>query len=340
MLQVTPPKSLLRAAGRAIGDFDMIRPGDRVLLGLSGGKDSLSLLSILLALQRRAPVHFHLGAITVDPMVAGFDPSPLRPLLVAMNIPYHYERQDIVGQAQQHMGKDSFCAFCARMKRGIMYRTAREAGYNVLALAQHLDDLAESFLMSAFYTGRLHTMRAHYTNDAGDLRVIRPLVYVRERQTAEFARSHQLPVIPDNCPACFRGPTEREHIKELLAVEERHQHGLFRNLLAAMRPLLGTPVPRENELHPPSEASPPEPSFPVVTVATFDTLPEAHIALGKLQSEGIPCRLADEHMGDYGMPASIAVGGIKLQVSEEDAGKARQALAADRSADIGELAPG
>jgi tRNA 2-thiocytidine biosynthesis protein TtcA len=209
MLSVTPPKSLLRAVGRAIGDFGMIGPGDRVLLGLSGGKDSLSLLFILRELGRRAPVPFDLGAVTVDPGVAGFDPSPLKPLLTALKIPYHYEQQDIVGQAERHMKNDSFCAFCARMKRGIIYRAAREGGYNVVALAQHLDDLAESFLMSAFFAGNLHTMRAHYLVDAGDLRVIRPLVYVRERQTAEFARACRLPVVPDNCPACFRTPTER-----------------------------------------------------------------------------------------------------------------------------------
>jgi tRNA 2-thiocytidine biosynthesis protein TtcA len=143
------------------------------------------------------------------------------------------------------MKNDSFCAFCARMKRGIIYRAARDGGYNVVALAQHLDDLAESFLMSAFFAGNLHTMRAHYLVDAGDLRVIRPLVYVRERQTAEFARACRLPVVPDNCPACFRTPTEREHVKAVLAAEERHQPRLFKSLLAAMRPLLAATGPRE-----------------------------------------------------------------------------------------------
>jgi tRNA 2-thiocytidine biosynthesis protein TtcA len=140
----------------------------------------------------------------------------------------------------EHMGNDSFCAYCARMKRGVMYATARAQGYNVLALAQHLDDLAESFLMSAFFGGRLHTMRAHYVNDAGDIRVIRPLVYVRERQTADFARSAELPVIPDNCPACFRMPSQREQMKQLLAAQEQSNRYLFKSLLSAMRPLMDT----------------------------------------------------------------------------------------------------
>jgi tRNA 2-thiocytidine biosynthesis protein TtcA len=242
MLQVLPPKSLLRAAGRAIGDYDMIRDGDRILLGLSGGKDSLSLLVILRHLQERAPVRFALGAVTVDPLVAGFDPSPLKPVVAGLGIPYHYRQQAIVEQAQRHMGNDSFCAFCARMKRGVMYHTARQEGYNVLALAQHLDDVAESFLMSVFFAGQLHTMRAHYVNDAGDVRVIRPLIYVRERQLRDFARIKGLPVIADNCPACFRAPTQREHIKALLTAEERSSPQLFNNLLSAMRSLLGESV--------------------------------------------------------------------------------------------------
>jgi tRNA 2-thiocytidine biosynthesis protein TtcA len=136
------------------------------------------------------------------------------------------------------MHGDSFCAYCARMRRGILYDTARREGYNVLVLAQHLDDLAESFLMSVFYNGQLRTMKAHYVNDAGDLRIIRPFAYVRERQTADFARRAGLPVIGDNCPACFRMPTQRRHIKTLLAAKE-HEHGrLFKSLLSAMRPLM------------------------------------------------------------------------------------------------------
>lgn len=234
-----PPKSLLRPLGRAIGDYQMIREGDRILLGVSGGKDSLSLLQMLLHLQRYAPVAFHVGAITVDPQIAGFDPSPLRAYMAELGVPYHYEAQPLQEQAEAQMVKDSFCSFCARIKRGIMYRVAREEGYTVLALGQHLDDLAESFLMSAFHEGRLQTMKAHYLVDAGDLRVIRPLVYVRERQLADFAREAGLPVVPDSCPACFRTPTQRAHMKTLLSREEAENRHLFKTLLSAMRPLMG-----------------------------------------------------------------------------------------------------
>jgi len=234
-----PPHSLLRLAGRAIADYGMIRPVDRLLLGLSGGKDSLSLLHILRHFQRHAPVRFELGAATLDPQIEGFDPAPLKDYVRGLGIPYFYHREPMVERARAHMKNDSFCAFCSRIRRGVLYRIARDNSYNVLVLAQHLDDLAESFLMSAFHGGTLKTMKAHYVIDAGDLRVIRPLVYVRERQLADFAASSGLPVIPDNCPACFDMPTQRQHMKALLEIEERQQKRLFSNLINAMRPLMG-----------------------------------------------------------------------------------------------------
>jgi len=233
-----PPKSLLKRVGRAIADFEMIRAGDRILLGVSGGKDSLSLLEILRHLRSYAPVRFELAVLTIDPQVPGFDPEPLTGWYQQCGVRWHYERQPIMEQAQAHMDGDSFCAYCARMKRGIMYRLCRAHGYNVLALAQHLDDLAESLLMSMFHGGQLRTMKAHYRNDAGDVRIIRPLVYCRERQTRDYSAAAGLPVIPDSCPACFQMPTRREHMKALLAREEAEHSHLFANLLRAMQPLL------------------------------------------------------------------------------------------------------
>ncbi|MEW5771621.1 MAG: ATP-binding protein [Pseudomonadota bacterium] len=239
---VKPPRSLISAAGRAIGDYAMIRDGDRVLLGLSGGKDSLALLHVLLHLQRRAPVRFELAACTVDPQSPEYDPSPLKPYLAALGVPYFYESQPIVESAAEHMRGDSFCAYCSRMRRGILYRIARENGYNVLALAQHLDDLAETFMMSAFFGGKLRTMQAHYLNDAGDVRVIRPFVYARERQTRDFAAHAGLPVIYENCPACFSMPMQRYQMKALLGEQERQHPQLFANLLTAMRPLMALQI--------------------------------------------------------------------------------------------------
>ncbi len=242
---VKPPRSLLSAAGKAIGDYGMIRDGDHVLLGLSGGKDSLSLLHVLLDLQKKAPIKFTLGACTIDPQSPDYDPTPLGDYVPQLGIPYFVERFPILEQAKKSMTKNSFCAFCSRMRRGMLYGCARREGFNVLALAQHLDDVAETFLMSAFFGGKLRTMKAHYVNDAGDLRIIRPLIYARERQTAAFATNAPLPVIPENCPACFGMPTERMHMKTLLAQMERENPAVLANMLTAMRPLLGEQVAKQ-----------------------------------------------------------------------------------------------
>ncbi|NOX07949.1 MAG: tRNA 2-thiocytidine biosynthesis protein TtcA [Gammaproteobacteria bacterium] len=216
----------------------MIKDGDRILLGLSGGKDSLTLLNILRHLQACAPVKFEIGVITVDPMTKDFDPSPLKPYVTNMGLPYFFESQPIMDMGKEYMTNPSYCSWCSRMKRGVMYSTARREGYNVLVLAQHLDDLAESFLMSAFHNGQLRTMKANYTVSEGDLRVIRPLVYVREYLTREYAEMAGLPVIMENCPACFDVPTQRQHMKTLLANEESQYPNIYKNLLHAMRPLM------------------------------------------------------------------------------------------------------
>lgn len=231
------PKSIIKPVGKAVTEFEMIKEGDHILLGLSGGKDSLSLLHILRHLQRHAPINFSISAITVDPEIEGFDPSRLKQYLAELGIPYFYESHDITKQAEEQMKNDSFCSFCSRMKRGIMYSVARREGCNVLALGQHLDDLAESFLMSAFRGGQLRTMKANYTNQDGDIRIIRPMIYVRERQTTEFSKEFDLPVIPDSCPACYDMPTEREHMKQLLANEETHNNNLFSSIRTALAPL-------------------------------------------------------------------------------------------------------
>ena len=244
---VRPPRSILRAVGRAIRDFGLMREGDRILLGLSGGKDSLGLLHVLLHFSRRAPVRFEVEVVTVDPCTAGFRPEPLRPYVAALGLRHHYVTVPLAERAAEEMRGTSFSAYSARMRRGVMYRVAREQGCNVLALAQHLDDIAQSFLMSMFNAGELRTMKAHYRVDAGDLRVIRPLVYCRERQLADFARAAGLPVVPDTHSVNFPEATRRAHMRGLLEREERLHTPLMQNLLNAMRPLLLDPAVMREE---------------------------------------------------------------------------------------------
>jgi tRNA(Ile)-lysidine synthase TilS/MesJ len=239
---VKPPHKLLRHITQAMIQWNMAEEGDRLLLGLSGGKDSLSLLHCLLEFQRKLPINFEIEVCTIDPMTPSFDPSPLIPYVESLGLKYHYIRDDIVARANTS-GKDgkvvsSLCAFCARMKRGHLYTCARRNNCNKLVLAQHLDDCAESFLMSAMHNGFLRTMKAHYQINAGDLSVIRPMVYCRESLMTDFAKAANLPVINENCPACFDEPKERARIKKLLAREETLYPNLHDNICRSLIPLM------------------------------------------------------------------------------------------------------
>jgi len=234
------PQKLYRNMAMAVSQWGMIKQGDKVLLGLSGGKDSLALLHCLLALkQKYPPGSWELACATVDPGSEAFNPRPLIPYLESLGVKYHYIDTPIMEWAREgRLQGDSICAFCARMKRGALYTCCRENGYNKLAMAQHLDDQAESFFMSVMHNGLLRTMKANYPVDAGDIRVIRPLVYVREKELRDFSYASGLPVIAENCPACFSDPKERAHIKKLLSKQETLFPALFSCLRRAVTPLM------------------------------------------------------------------------------------------------------
>jgi len=240
--KVKPPPKMMRNITQAMVQWDMIQEGDRLLLGLSGGKDSLSLLHCLLEFQRKLPTKFEIEVCTIDPMTPSFDPSPLIPYVESFGLKYHYIRDDIVERANS-AGKDgktvsSLCAFCARMKRGNLYNCARKNNCNKLVLAQHLDDCAESFLMSVMHNGFVRTMKANYRINAGDISVIRPLVYCRESLMTEFAKEANLPVINENCPACFEEPKERARVKKLLSREETLYPNLYDHIRRALIPIM------------------------------------------------------------------------------------------------------
>ena len=262
ILYIDPPKKIMKLVGQAVKDWSMFEEGDRVLLGLSGGKDSLSMLHILLALQKRSPVKFSISCCTIDPQTDSFDPRAIVPYMEALgrtpnkvnkqlhgnghaelventNIPYHFISEPIIELARSKMQGDSLCAFCSRFKRGLLYKCCRDHKYNKLVLAQHLDDLAESFLMSTLHNGQMRTMKANYSIESGEnIRVVRPFVYVREQTTKEFSMSANLPVINENCPACFEQPKERDRVKRLLAQEEVMVPALFSNLKHSLLPLM------------------------------------------------------------------------------------------------------
>ncbi|KDO22160.1 hypothetical protein SPRG_12658 [Saprolegnia parasitica CBS 223.65] len=237
-----PPQKVMRLVGQALMQWGMINDGDRLILGVSGGKDSLSLLHILLTLQKRAPIRFELACATVDPQTPSFDPSPLKAYMKALNVPYFYLSENIVERAMCEMNGDSLCAYCSRMKRGLLYTCCRKNGYNKLVLAQHLDDLAESFFMSAMYNGQVRTMKAKYWNDMKDVEIIRPLAYVREEALKDFAYAARLPVINENCPACFEEPKERERVKKMLFKEESLNPEMYNSFRRALLPLMDNDV--------------------------------------------------------------------------------------------------
>jgi len=235
-----PSKEIFKPFIEAVNEFSMIKDGDKLLVCLSGGKDSLSLLHTVRQYQfyaRNQGVVFEFGAVTVDPMSAQYDPRPLIPYLEQLGVPYFYEQQDIMTQALES-NASSICSFCSRMKRGRIYAAARREGYTVLALGQHLDDITESFFMSVFHNGRLRTMKASYKNKEGDLRIIRPLIYVREKNLRSFAEGSKLPIIAENCPACFEAPKERQRIKQVLAQQELLFPRLYWNLKSALHPVM------------------------------------------------------------------------------------------------------
>ncbi|KAL3918014.1 MAG: hypothetical protein SGILL_004444 [Bacillariaceae sp.] len=235
LAHVKPPPKLLRLVTQAMIQWDMLRDGDRLLLGLSGGKDSLSLLHILLHFQRKLPIRFEIEVCTIDPMTPPIASHP--------TTPQRSNSMHVAVERANSAGKDgkvvsSLCAFCARMKRGNLYACARANNCNKLVLAQHLDDLAESFMMSVMHNGFLRTMKANYNINAGDLAVIRPLAYCRESLMTEFARSANLPIINENCPACFEEPKERARMKKLLSKEEALYPNFYDNIKRAMLPLM------------------------------------------------------------------------------------------------------
>eukprot|EP00914_Ancora_sagittata_P009337 GHVO01017875.1.p1 GENE.GHVO01017875.1~~GHVO01017875.1.p1 ORF type:complete len:1212 (+),score=206.53 GHVO01017875.1:342-3638(+) len=229
---LTIPKDIRKMVGNAIRDFDMIKGGDQILVAVSGGKDSLTMLHVLREVLRRSPVKFSIAAATVDPQSDDYNPEPLKAYMESIGVKYHFLSQPIMELARQKQPK-SICSFCSRMRRGILYSCMRENGYNVLALGQHADDTCESYMMSVYNNGKARTMNANYVVRAGDLRVIRPLVLTREKLLAQFAADNRLPVIRDNCPACFQEPQERRRVKNQLSQQELENRHIFGNILKA-----------------------------------------------------------------------------------------------------------
>ena len=227
-------KRLQRNTGKAIADFNMIGEGDRVMVCLSGGKDSFTLLDILVELQKRAPVNFELAAVNLDQKQPGFPEQVLPEFCRAEGIPFHLVEQDTYSVVKRVIpeGKTT-CGLCSRLRRGALYRFAAENGFTRIALGHHRDDIIETFFLNLFNGGRIKAMPPKLLSDDGRNVVIRPLAYCAEEDIRRYAERRQFPVIP--CNLCGSQPNlQRQAIKAMLTEWKRKHPGRVENIFRAM----------------------------------------------------------------------------------------------------------
>jgi tRNA 2-thiocytidine biosynthesis protein TtcA len=227
-------KRLCRLVGQAIGDFNMIEDGDKVMVCLSGGKDSYALLDILMTLRERAPIHFDIVAVNLDQKQPNFPAEILPAYLDKLGIAYHIENQDTYSIVKRLIpeGKTT-CSLCSRLRRGILYRVADELGCNKIALGHHRDDILETFFLNMFFGGKLKGMPAKLVSDDGKHMVIRPMAYVKEADTERYAEVKGFPIIP--CDLCgSQENLQRKQIKAMLRDWEKKHPGRVENIFSSL----------------------------------------------------------------------------------------------------------
>ena len=227
-------KRLCRQVGQAIADYDMIGEGDRVMVCLSGGKDSYGLLDILMKLRGRAKVNFELIAVNLDQRHPGYPGHVLPDYLGSLGIPFRIEVQDTYSTVKRLIpeGK-TMCSLCSRLRRGVLYRVARELGATRIALGHHRDDILETFFLNLFFGGKMKGMSPKLRSDNGEHVLIRPLAYVAEDDLAEWARLREFPIIP--CDLCGSQETlQRKQVKQMLRDWEREHPGRTESMFRAM----------------------------------------------------------------------------------------------------------
>jgi tRNA 2-thiocytidine biosynthesis protein TtcA len=227
-------KRLRRQVGEAIADFNMIEEGDRVMVCLSGGKDSHGLLDLLWLLREKSPVRFELIAVNLDQKQPGFPEHVLPEYLKARGVPFRIEAQDTYSVVKRVIpeGK-TMCSLCSRLRRGVLYRVAAELGATKIALGHHRDDILATFFLNLFHGGQLKAMPAKLRSDDGRHVVIRPLAYVAEADLAAYAEAKRFPIIP--CTLCgSQDNLQRKQIGEMLRDWERRQPGRIESIVRAL----------------------------------------------------------------------------------------------------------
>jgi tRNA 2-thiocytidine biosynthesis protein TtcA len=225
-----------RLTGKAIGDFNLIENGDKILIGVSGGKDSYTLLHLLESLRNRAPIDFELFPVTVDSGFPGFRKEIIEEHLKKQGFNYLIKKTNgyQIIEEKRDPGS-SYCSFCARLRRGVLYSTADKLGCNKIALGHHLDDFIETLLLNQFYNGRLSAMSPKLLADNNRHTVIRPLVYVEEDEIIAFTSRNSFPVICCACPVCGRVEQKRKKTKALLKNLSQDNPSIKKSLLSSLK---------------------------------------------------------------------------------------------------------
>ncbi len=218
---------------RAIEDYNMISDGDRIAVGLSGGKDSLAVLAAAHALRRFYPKTFHLEAITLDMGMEGMNFAPLAEFCKALDIPFTLEKTQIKEIVFDFRKEKNPCALCANLRRGALNTAAKSRGLNKIMLGHHFDDAIETFLLSLLYEGRVSCFSPVTYLDRMDITLLRPFIYIEEKDIEKYAKNAVLPVVKSTCPA--DGNTKREYVKQLLYRLEQENHGVRQRLFTAMK---------------------------------------------------------------------------------------------------------
>ena len=233
-------KRLCRLVGQAIGDYNMIADGDKVMVCLSGGKDSYTLLEILLLLRERAPIDFEIVVFNLDQKQPGFPEHVLPEYLTQRGVPFHIANQDTYSVVKRVIpeGKTT-CSLCSRLRRGVIYRVAKELGATKIALGHHRDDILQTLLLNMFYGGKMKAMPPKLLSDNGQHIVIRPLAYCEESDLAEYAEQKMFPIIP--CNLCGSQPNlQRQAVKEMLNTWEKKFPGRLDNMMRALQNIAPT----------------------------------------------------------------------------------------------------
>ena len=241
-------KRLCRQVGQAISDFNMIEAGDRVMVCMSGGKDSYGMLDILMKMKARAPVDFTLVAVNLDQKQPGFPAEVLPNYLKALGIEFHIETQDTYSIVKDKIpeGK-TMCSLCSRLRRGILYRVARELKCNKLALGHHRDDMLQTFFLNMFFGGKLKGMPPKLVSDNGEFMVIRPLAYVAETDLQRWATHRQFPIIP--CTLCgSQENLQRQVVGNMLRDWQKKHPGRIENMFAALQNVVPSHL-MDHQLH-------------------------------------------------------------------------------------------